>query len=346
MLLGFWRILIEFLTQVFDRYRSAHAGSRYGSDRFDGSYLEINSPLITGSKERATSSSSKAVLLPKELKIVDHVRFSKQETENPPEFHDVIEVSYVEGEFLSKSLDARNNNSKRARTSFWLAGTLVAVVALVGIKSNLQTHYFKITPDNRVVSDNSSFENSSVGVGSRGEKALSELERPSKAATIAIAKPILQQGDNLPKTNMPSQNKEQIIPPIANDASHVGVKIGTVIGSEPVGNNKASGDDNTNGPRQADQVDRPNPTSRKSNSASHEGFSSVPKNIVSSRNQKDRTHPIRTVRSSASGVPETVVNGVLGGLAGAVVGGPVGLIAGATVGATAGRAIAHSWGLR
>lgn len=145
---------------------------------------------------------------------------------------------------------------------------------------------------------------------------------------------------------MPSQTLDQTISPTTDTAPRSAVKVGAVVGAEPVENYKASVDDTTNMPRQADQLDRSNPKSHKSNSENHEGVSFVPKNIASSRNQKDRTHPVRTARSSSSRVPEMVVNGVLGGLAGAVVGGPVGLIAGATVGATAGKAIAHSWGLR
>jgi len=346
MLLRVWQIIIEFFMRIFDRYRSAHAGSGYGGVRLDERCREIRSPLITGPEEQLAANSSRTALLPKEPKIVDHVRFSKQEYENRPEFHDMIEVAYVEGEILSKSLDARNNGSRPPGAKLWVVAALIIVLAFVGITINLQSHALNNSPENRVVSDKSSFENSSIGFVSREEKAISEIERPSEAVTTAIARPILQQSEDLSKTNAPSQNMDQIIPSMTDDASHAGAKVGAAIGSAPAGNNKASGDDTSNGPRQANQVDRSNPTSRKSNSANHEGVSFVPKNITSSRSQKDRTYPDRTTRSSSSGVAETVVNGVLGGLAGAVVGGPVGLIAGATVGATAGRAIAHSWGLR
>jgi hypothetical protein len=346
MLLRFWQIVIEFLIRIFDRYRSAHAGSRYGSDRFDGRYLEINSPLITGPQERGLSNSPETVLLPKELKTGDRTCFSKEERKSRPEFRSVIEVSYVEGEFLSKSLDARNNSSKRAKASFWFATALAVVLAFAGFKSNFQTYALNNSRENRVISDNRSFENSNVGVESRREKALSEIERPAEVATIARAKPVLRKNEDLSKKNMPSQTLDQTISPSTDTAPRSAVKVDAVVGSKPVDNYEASVDDTTNMPRQADQLDRSNPKSHKSNSANQEGVSFVPKNIASSRNQKDRTHPIRTARSSSSGVPETVVNGVLGGLAGAVVGGPVGLIAGATVGATAGKAIAHSWGLR
>lgn len=346
MLLRFWQIIIELFKDIFGRYRAAHAGSQYGSDRFDGRYLEINSSLITAPKERVTSNSCKALLLPQELKTADRVCFSKEEYENRLELREVIEVSYVEGEFLSKSLDARNSGSKRTQTNFWLAAALIAALAFVGVKVNFQTHALNSSPKNRVVSDNRSFETSDVSVGFRAEKAFSEVERPAEALTIASPTPVLQESEDLSKKNMRSENSDRPISQITYAASHSDVKADGVVGFKPAGNDKTPVNDNANTPRQPDYVDHSNPKSRKINSANHEGVSSVPKNIASSRNQKDTTHPVRIVRSSSRGVPDTVINGVLGGLAGAVVGGPVGLIAGATVGATAGKAIAHSWGLR
>lgn len=346
MLLKVWQIVVEFFVRIFDRYRSAHAGSHYRSDGFDGRYLDINSPLIEGPQEVGLSNSSETVLLPKELKTGDHVCFPKEEYKNRPEFRSVIEVSYAEGEFLSRALDARNNSGKRPRTKVWFTAALAVVLAFVGIKSNFQTHALNDSPENRIIGDNRSIDNKTVGVGSRGEKALPENERPADAATTARVMPVLQQADHLSKTNMPSQTLDQPGLPGADTAPHSGVKVGAVAGSEPARNYKASLDAATNAPRQADKRDPSNPRSYKSNSAKHEGVSFVPKNIASGRNPKDRTHPVKTVRSLSGAVPDMMVNGVLGGLAGAVVGGPVGLIAGATIGATAGKAIAHSWGLR
>lgn len=345
MLLRVWHIVIEFFLGILDRDRSAHTGSQYGNDRFNGRYQGINSPLITGSKVLATSNSSKAVLLPKELKSGNHTCLSKEEFENHPESQDVIKVSYVEGEFLSKSLDARNSGRRRARTNYLFAAALVLLV-FVGIKSNFQVHAFKNAPENRVVNDNMIFKNNEIGIGSRGEKALSESELPVEALTIANAKPVSQQNQDLSKTDIPYQNLDQTILPSTEAATHSDVKVGAVLESESFRINKATVENTTNVPSQAYQVDRSNPKSHKSTSASHEGVSSESKKTASIRNQKDRTHPTSTGRSSSGAVPETVVNGVLGGLAGAVVGGPVGLIAGATVGATAGKAIARSWGLR
>jgi hypothetical protein len=145
---------------------------------------------------------------------------------------------------------------------------------------------------------------------------------------------------------MPSQSSDQTISPRTVVSTMAEVKVDPPVGSERAENNTASVDSIMSLPRQTDSADHSHPKSHKRESANREGVSSVPKNNIWSRNQKDRTHPLRTVRSSSITVPDTVVNGVLGGLAGAVVGGPVGLIAGATVGATAGKAIAHSWGLR
>jgi hypothetical protein len=346
MLLRLRRIILEFFARIFDRYRSAYADSPYGSDRFDGRYKEISSPLITGPHEAGLSNSPETVLLPKELKPGDHACFPKEEYKNRPEFRSVIEVSYAEGEFLSRALDARNNSGKRPRTKVWFTAALAIVLAFVGIKSNFQTHALNDSPENRIIGDNRSFDNKTVGVGSREEKALPENERPADPDTTASVRTVLPQTDYLPKTNTPPQTPDRPGSPGTDTAPHSGVKVGTVAGSEPARNYKASLDDATNAPRQVDKRDRSNPKSYKSNSAKHEGISLVPKNIASGRDQRDGTHPVRTVRSTSSAVPDMVVNGVLGGLAGAVVGGPVGLIAGATVGATAGKAIAHSWGLR
>lgn len=346
MLLRLWRFIGELFMRFIYRPLAEHTASQRGRDRFDGRYREIGSPLIRGSAGRVTSNSTKSILLPKVLKTDNRISCSKEESKGRPEFQNLIEVSYVEGEFLSKSLHARNNTSTRPRAYFWFAAALLVALPFAGIKSHLQSHPFSDRSENLVVTDSRNIGNRAVGVDSRGKQALSGIVSPADVTSKASDKAILQQSEDLSKTNMLSRNSDRIISPVTDVTSNSDLKVGPVAGSEPVENHKASVDGRTNVSRPVDEADRSNPKSHRSSSASREGISLVSKNIVSSRNQKDRTYPARPVRSSSRAVPETVVNGVLGGLAGAVVGGPVGLIAGAAVGATAGKAIAHSWGLR
>jgi hypothetical protein len=102
MLWNFWQRFVEFVMRFIHQIRSNRFGSPYGRHRFGRRFQEIRSSLITGADNRLKSGTAKIVLLPNEPKAVDRNPFLIEKLDGSrSEFQNLIEVSYVEGEFLS-----------------------------------------------------------------------------------------------------------------------------------------------------------------------------------------------------------------------------------------------------
>lgn len=347
MLMGLWRIIVEFFMHIAQRVQSRYAGSQPDCEPFNNWQRDIGSHLIAGSQKGETSDSASASLLPNTLTIVDHASVSREAWRGDrPELQSLIEVSHVEGEFLPKSLRTRSRGEKSPRPIFWFAAAVVMALVFAGVKIIPRTDVVDTTSAKSTDAGDRVFENSNAITASREDKAFREIKKAGEVAAAAGSGSISQQGESPSVTDTASHTPDQTISPVVDEVANPKGDAATFAASQPVGKNNASADGDANAPPQIVGVERTDQKSHKGSLPKQEGVSFVPKNIASVRSQKVNAHPVRTVRSSSGGVPDTVVNGLLGGLAGAVVGGPVGLVAGAAVGATAGKAIAHSWGLR
>lgn len=333
MLKKLWRMIVEFFMRLASRFGLKNAASTRHRESMIEHWGARDIRLPSGAKTLDGTTSVAAIPLPADAAALGLASLPREQSRsNPADFGKIIEVDYVEGEFVSKSLRARTTGSKSPWIFVSFAAILVAALAFAGLRNFQQIEAASAgLPDS---------------IASRDAPKGDVAAAPPAATAMVAPQPLPQQTPAPVITAAPSLNATQTTSTRPDAATKGNAGVATEAAPQSDAGTVASAASLANTPAQSAVVDKPVQRSNKVSAANDEGVSTAPKYTPPARARHERARTARAGRASSGGVPDTVVNGFLGGLAGAVVGGPVGLVAGAAVGASAGKAIAHSWGLR
>lgn len=338
MLKKLWRLIVEFFIRLASRFGLKTTASSHHRESMIEHWRDRDSRHSSSAKTLASGAASGAALaLPAGATMFDLAPLAKEQARsNSSDFGKIIEVDYVEGEFVSKSLHARTTATKSPWALVSFAAILVAALAFAGLRNFQQIETARTgLPDSVAAHD-----------APKSDAPKSDVAAAPAATAMVAPAPLPQQTPALATTAAPSLNAAQPILSRPNPETKGSVRVTTEAAPQSDARAVASAASLAIAPAQSVVVDKPVQRSNKVSAANDEGVSTAPKYTPPARARHERARTARAGRASSGGVSDTVVNGMLGGLAGAVVGGPVGLVAGAAVGATAGKAIAHSWGLR
>jgi hypothetical protein len=338
MLKKLWRIVIDFFAHLAYSLGLKNAAPIRDRASMIGHWREMDSRLSVSAKASDQTAAVATLPLSADAAMFDLApQNKKQNRHDVSSFGDIIEVDYVEGEFVSKSLRARTTQS----TSPWIfasfAALLVSALAFAGLGNFREMEAANTeTFSDRMTASTPPATNAAASVSAEN------VTTPGVAPAPVVVAPVTQQKLMTAATSASNPTAPQSISPHVDEATKT-----SAAGTTPLdAKTTASAASIATASTQSATADKTGQKSHRINAANDEGLSTAPKYTPPARARHERTRAARTGRASGGGVPDTVVNGLLGGLAGAVVGGPVGLVAGAAVGATAGKAIAHSWGMR
>ena len=337
MLKKLWRIIVDFFNRLASRLGLRNAAPIHDRASMVGHWRETDRRLPSSAKALGQTAGVATLPLPADAAIFDLAPLAgQQKRHDSTDFGDIIEVDYVEGEFVSKALRTRTPRTTAPWIFASFAALLVAALAFAGLGNFRQIESAKTeTSSDRMAASTPS---------ATSVIASAPVETPDiRPAPVAVA-PATQQKLTSATTGASNLDAPQSISPRVDDVTKTSAPAATATLLDA--KTTASTASITTAPTQAASADKTSQKSHKISAANEEGLSTAPKYTPPARARHERARAARTVRASGGGVSDTVVNGLLGGLAGAVVGGPVGLVAGAAVGASAGKAIAHSWGMR
>ncbi len=347
MLIRFWRIVLEFFIRLTRGSHSPSPGSRHRNAPFAGRSKGIAAEAPREVNEIPALAPKPATFLPAALTLLDRRSVDKGGwRDNRPHFNNLIEVSCVEGELLSKSLQSREAGVSSPRIILLVAAVLVTAIALAGVKNISSTKVAHTSQINSMDHGGAAIEKAAASAASDEAKAVpgsADLRELPPAASAAL---VTEKSSSTAGTNTPPYIADRAIASLAGETTAVRGDAALVTRSPAIEETKPDVNRAETVSGRSAGAAPGNDKPQKVIAMKNDGVTSVSKTSVAARPGQERTHPTRHVRSLSGAVPETVVNGLLGGLAGAMVGGPVGLVAGAAVGASAGKAIAHSWGLK
>ena len=337
MLKKLWRIIVEFFNRLASRLGLRNAAPIHDRASMVGHWRETDRRLPSSTKALGQTAGVATLPLSADAAIFDLAPLGgQQKRHDSTDFGDIIEVDYVEGEFVSKALRTRTPRTTAPWIFASFAALLVAALAFVGLGNFRQIESAKTeTSSDRMAASTPS---------ATSVIASAPVETPNVSPAPGAVAPATQQKLTSATTGASNLDAPQSISPRVDDVTKTSAPAATATPSDA--KTTASAASIATAPAQAASADKTSQKPHKISAANEEGLSTAPKYTPPARARHERARAARTARASGGGVSDTVVNGLLGGLAGAVVGGPVGLVAGAAVGASAGKAIAHSWGMR
>ena len=134
MLKKLWRIIVDFFNRLASRLGLRNAAPIHDRASMVGHWRETDRRLPSSAKALGQTAGVATLPLPADAAMFDLAPLGgQQKRHDSTDFGDIIEVDYVEGEFVSKSLRARTTQS----TSPWIfasfAALLVSALAFAGL---------------------------------------------------------------------------------------------------------------------------------------------------------------------------------------------------------------------